>query len=221
MIRWVPLQWSRFICSTGRLLRFLLAGYGLFLLLLFYSPATDYLVRPLWVPADVRSAPAIVVLTSYAFADIGLLDEPAMRRIHGAAQLYRKGYAPLVIISGGDPSVQHARQPADLMAQFAEELGVPPSAILLEKQSEDTHASAVHVAALCRQRGIERVLLVSDAMHMRRAVSVFHAQRLPVSPVPVDPWALIWETPQMRLGKFWGAMHEYGGLLYYWWKGWI
>jgi uncharacterized SAM-binding protein YcdF (DUF218 family) len=180
----------------------------------------DYFVRPLWIPPDVRPAPAIVVLTAYVSED-GVLNESAMRRIHAAAGLYRDGLAPLVIISGGDPTVHSTRQPADFMAQFAHELGIPPSAILLEKESENTHSSAMHVAALCRRRGIERILLVTDAVHMRRAVSAFRAQHLSVSPVPADPWALNWETPQIRLGKFWGALHEYGGLLYYWWKGWI
>ncbi len=69
--------------------------------------------------------------------------------------------------------------------------------------------------------GIKQVLLVTDAVHMRRAVAAFRAQDLSVSPAPADPWSLGWETPVVRLRKFWAALHEYGGLLYYWWKGWI
>jgi uncharacterized SAM-binding protein YcdF (DUF218 family) len=209
-----------FFYSAARVLRLLLVVYGLFMLVLFYSPMADYFVRPLWIPPDVRPAPAIVVLTAYVSGN-GILSESAMRRIHAASRLYREGLSPFMIISGGDPSSPQTQQPADFMAQFASELGVPPSAILLEKQSENTHTSSVHVAALCRQRGIDRVLFVTDAVHMRRAGGVFRAQHLSVSPVPADPSALNWETPQIRLGTFWGAFHEYGGLLYYWWKGWI
>jgi uncharacterized SAM-binding protein YcdF (DUF218 family) len=206
--------------SAASALRLLLAAYGLFMLIIFCSPLADYTVRPLGVTEDLRPAPAIVVLTAYVSED-GVLNESAMRRIHTASRLYRDGLAPLVIISGGDPTRPSTRQPADFMAQFAGELGIPSTAILLEKASENTHASAINVSALCRQRRIERVLLVTNAVHMRRAVSAFRAQHLSVSPAPADPWALHWETPGIRLRKFWGALHEYGGLLYYWWRGWI
>ncbi len=206
--------------SIGRVTRFLLAAYGLSLLLISYSPVADYLVSPLWISPDRTPAPAIVVLTAWVSPD-GVLNEPAMRRTHEAARLYREGLSPLVIISGGDPTPQGERQSADFMAQFANELGIPRSAILLEKKSRDTYSSGVHVRDLCRALGIQRILLVTDAVHMRRAVAVFHAQGLVVSPVPADPWALGWETPMARLGKFGAAVHEYGGLLYYRWKGWI
>ena len=204
----------------GKVVRLLLAAYGLLLLCIFYSPLADYLVRPLYVPADLRPAPAIVVLTAYVSPN-GVLNESALRRIHTAARLYHRGLSPLVIISGGDPASSNDRQPADFMAEFAGELGVPQSAIILEKGSRNTHYSAVNVAALCREKGIERVLLVTDAAHMRRAMASFEAQGLTVSPAPADPWALGWETPTVRLRKFLAALHEYGGLLYYRWKGWI
>ncbi len=206
--------------SIGRVARFLLAGYGLSLLLIFYSPIADYMVRPLWIPADLRPAPAIVVLTAYVSQD-GVLNEQAMRRTHMGAQLYREGLAPLVIISGGDPIPGSDLQSADFMAEFATELGIPRQAVLLEKKSQNTYSSAVHVGAMCRELGIQRVLLVTDASHMRRAVAAFQKQNLLVSPAPSDSWALFWEGPQIRLSKFWAAIHEYGGLLYYRWKGWI
>jgi len=203
----------------GKILLWLLATYGVFVLAVFHSPLADYMVRPLRVPAEVQPAPAIVVLTAYVSPD-GVLNESAMRRTHAAARLYHQGLSPLVIFTGGD-STSNVRQSADFMAEFASELGVPRSAIILEKKLKNTHFSAVNVAALCRERGIERVLLVSDAVHMRRATAAFRAQRLAVSPAPADPWSLWWETPDIQLKKFWAALHEYGGLLQYWWKGWI
>ena len=208
------------IRTVGKISRLILASYGLVLLLLFYSPLADYFVQPLWVPADLRPAPAIVVLTAYATPN-GVLTEPAIRRVHAAARLYHQGLSPRVIISGGDSAAHKDPQPADFMAKFAGELGIHLSAILMNKSSQNTHASAVQVAALCRARGIQRVLLVTDAVHLRRAVAAFRAQGLEVSPVPADPWALTWETPLIRLGKFQAALHEYGGLLHYWWQGWI
>ena len=204
----------------GKIIWFFLGAYGLLLLLIFYSPVADHMVRLLQVPADLRPAPAIVVLTAYVAPD-GTLNESAMRRIHAAARLYHRKLSPLVIITGGDSDTPEAPQPADFMAGFAGGLGIPPTAIIVEKESKNTHFSAVTVAALCRQRNIQHVLLVTDAVHMRRAAAAFRAQGLSVSPVPADPWSLWWETPEIQLKKFWAALHEYGGLLYYWWQGWI
>ncbi len=212
-------RWTVLV-GVGKTLQLILSAFGLFMLIVLYSPITDYLVRPLWVPAELKPAPAIVVLTAYVTGG-GVMNESAMRRTHMAARLYRNGLAPLLIITGGNTQSQSTRQPADFMARFAEELGVPHSAILLEKASADTHESAVHVAALCRERGIQHVLLITDASHMRRAAGAFRAQHLQVSPAPADPGSLTWETPNVRLGKFWASLHEYAGLLYYWWKGWI
>jgi len=204
----------------GKILLWLLATYAVLVLAIFYSPLTDYMVGPLRVPAEVQPAPAIVVLTAYVAPD-GTLNESAMRRVHAAARLYHRKLSPLVIITGGDSDTPEARQLADSMAGFAGELGIPPTAIILEKESQNTHFSAVNVAALCRQRHIQHVLLVTDAVHMRRAAAAFRAQGLSVSPVPADPWSLWWETPEIQLKKFWAAVHEYGGLIHYWWKGWI
>jgi uncharacterized SAM-binding protein YcdF (DUF218 family) len=190
------------------------------LLAVFYSPVADYVVQPLWVPSEPKPVPALVVLTAWVSAE-GVMNESALRRTMAAARLFRSGLAPLVIISGGDPTRAPERQHADFMAEFAGELGVPRSKILLEKGSKNTYESGVKVSSLCRDRGIRRVILVTDAVHLRRAVAVFEAQGLEVLPVAADPWTLGWETPQARLAKFLAALHEYEGLLYYRWQGWI
>jgi uncharacterized SAM-binding protein YcdF (DUF218 family) len=178
------------------------------------------MVQPLWVKPDPQPAPAIVLLTAWVSSE-GVMNEQALRRTLAAARLFRAGLSDLVIISGGDPSQARDGQDADFMAGFAGELGVPRSKIILEKGSRNTYESGVNVASLCRDRGIRVVILVTDAMHMRRAVAVFDAQRLRVLPVAADPWTLGWERPQARLAKFLGALHEYGGLVYYRWRGWI
>ena len=196
-----------------------LAIYGLTVLVVFYCPLSDFMVRSLWVDPDRSRAPAIVVLTAWASPD-GILNEQALRRIHTAARLFRDGLSPLLIISGGDTESEQWSV-AGHMAEFANELGVPRSAIVLENESKNTYESAVRVAALSRKLGFDRALLVTDAAHMRRAAGAFRRQGLSVSPVPADPWALGWETPMLRMRKFWSAIHEYGGLLYYRYRGWI
>jgi uncharacterized SAM-binding protein YcdF (DUF218 family) len=70
------------------------------------------------------------------------------------------------------------------MATLLSELGVPRDAILLEPSSRNTYQNAVNTRAILEVQGIDRVLLVTSAFHMRRAVAAFQA--LDVS-IGLDP----------------------------------
>jgi uncharacterized SAM-binding protein YcdF (DUF218 family) len=51
--------------------------------------------------------------------------------------------------------------------------GVPASALRLEGRSRNTRENAANSVALVRQVGAKRVLLVTSALHMPRALAVF------------------------------------------------
>jgi uncharacterized SAM-binding protein YcdF (DUF218 family) len=51
------------------------------------------------------------------------------------------------------------------MRQFMLALGGPDSALLLEPQSRNTTQNAKYTASLLGERGIERILLVTSALH--------------------------------------------------------
>lgn len=197
-----------------------LAAYGLAALLVLYTPLAELMVAPLRIPSVEMPAEAIVVLTAWA-SPTGVLNEPALRRVHKAARLFRQGLAPVLIISGGGDPESEGHRTAEFMARFAEELGVPAAAVILEQNSRNTFESAVNVSARCRALRIHTVFLVTDAIHMRRASGAFAHQGVTVLPASADPWNQMWETPGIRMEKFWAAVHEYAGLLYYRWKGWL
>ena len=73
------------------------------------------------------------------------------------------------------------------MGEFLAALGVPHSAILLEGNSRDTNGNARYVArwaATLPER--PRILLVTSALHMPRALLEFKAAGLDVVPAPTD-----------------------------------
>jgi uncharacterized SAM-binding protein YcdF (DUF218 family) len=72
------------------------------------------------------------------------------------------------------------------MRTVLQDFGVPPSATLLEEASRNTRENATMTAALLRQRGIDRILLVTSALHMERARRHFVAEGLSVEPAPTD-----------------------------------
>jgi uncharacterized SAM-binding protein YcdF (DUF218 family) len=72
------------------------------------------------------------------------------------------------------------------MRTVLQDFGVPPSATLLEDASRNTCEDAVMTATLLRQRGIDKILLVTSALHMERARRHFVAEGLAVEPAPTD-----------------------------------
>lgn len=178
--------------------------------------------------AAVAHAPAIVVLGGAVSpprlggSEIDL--HTAADRVWYAARLFHAGKAPLLILSGGSDPERQAISEARAMAIFLADLGVPAQAIVLEEQSRNTRQNAANSAALLKARGIDRILLVTSALHMPRAVTLFMAQGLQVVPAPTDfeasqpppPGLLAWLPDALALDTSGRAMKEIVGK----WVGW-
>ncbi len=110
-----------------------------------------------------------------------LMDASRLRTVCGATY-WRAGLAPKMLLSGSDATVRRTGVlESHKMKWWAIELGVPESAILLEDRSRTTYENAIQTRALL---GNSRVLLVTDAYHMPRAVEFFAKQGLSVTPAP-------------------------------------
>ncbi len=72
------------------------------------------------------------------------------------------------------------------MRAFLRDLGVPETAIVIEDRSTDTQANAAYSAQWLRSQGIDRVILVTSALHMARARMQFERTGLHVEPAPAD-----------------------------------
>lgn len=102
-----------------------------------------------------------------------------------------------VLVSGGKVFSDTPGPPcAQVMRDFLERLVVPTSRLIVEDQSRNTYENAVNSARLLRERGITRVVLVTEASHMRRAQGCFLQQGIEVVPAPCQfrapglPWTL-------------------------------
>lgn len=124
-----------------------------------------------------------------------------------AARLYRKGYAPLLIPSGGFSKVQGGFQGVkkgaekygtdfDCEADFLETVllknGVPKEAILKETEATYTLENAEKTKVLLQKKNISihQAILCCKAHHARRSFlyysMVFPEVNILVHPVPVD-----------------------------------
>lgn len=113
-----------------------------------------------------------VITTAEDFSQVSLND--SAERLFEAARLWRLGYAPLIVLSGGSAEIlDHQQKEAPLMAQLLEDLGVPTDCLVQESESRNTWENALHVKELLQARGYHKVLLVSSALHMKRSKAIF------------------------------------------------
>lgn len=213
---------ARWLHQSRTTLIYLLAAHGLAAALVFYTPLTEWLALPLLIPQQqLASADAIVTLGAWATAT-GDLNESGLRRTIQAADLYRDGIAPVVVVTGSPVTEPGSGSAVEAMAALLSRLGVPDTAIVLDRQSANTHASAVTIAAVAKTKGWTRVILVTDAAHQPRATRSFHKAGLEGTPVSAaSVWDLGAAQPSARARRVGVLAHEYGGLLYYWYRGWI
>lgn len=135
---------------------------------------------------------AIVVLGGGTEPAVPPRPQPEMNsaadRLFYAANLYRAGKAPQVILSGGNILwlENPADTPADDMQNLLVQLGVPPEAMVLEGESQNTEENARYTAQILRERGITDFLLVTSAIHMPRSMMLFEAEGLNPRPAPCD-----------------------------------
>jgi uncharacterized SAM-binding protein YcdF (DUF218 family) len=131
-----------------------------------------------------------------------------------------------VLVTGGaEPG---NRSEAEIMRDLLVVMGVPAGAILLEQASRNSYDNAVHTAAMLRQMGAEKILLVTSAFHMRRSVAVFAAQGVAVIPAPTDYQRLVgqggsprWLPAVSDLWQSTHALHEIMGYWVYRYRGWL
>jgi uncharacterized SAM-binding protein YcdF (DUF218 family) len=150
--------------------------------------------------------------------------DDTMNRCVCAARLYHRGGPCPVVVSGGRV-LPDAEAPtcAAVMRDFLEELGVSADDVLLEDESRTTYENAARCRELLERRGLCRVVLVTDADHLFRAVRCFRKQGLEVVPAPCNFRAgrLFWQPreflPDARAAQHVGeAAHEWLGTLWYW-----
>ena len=109
-------------------------------------------------------------------------------RVLYAAELYKEGKAPFILLSGGDIEwlSSGSTTPAEDMATLLMQMGVPESALWLETESKNTYENALYAKEFLEEQDINQILLITSAMHMPRAVALFEKQGFEVTPLPVD-----------------------------------
>lgn len=102
-----------------------------------------------------------------------------------AFELHRQTGLP-ILVSGGPADGPGSLTVAGEMAKLLVELGVPEAEILREEISTSTRSNAVETVRILRERGFKRPILVTSALHVRRAELLFAQLGVPVDGVGCD-----------------------------------
>jgi uncharacterized SAM-binding protein YcdF (DUF218 family) len=133
-------------------------------------------------------------------------------RLDHAADLYRRGLAPLIVVTGGRREGDRFTE-AGAGAAYLEALGIPGNAIERETTSSHSWESLAAAARFLRDDGIDRVLLVSDPYHSYRIEAIADDLGLDasVSPTRTSPTgtagelrAMVRETAAVAVGRIVG-----------------
>ncbi len=112
-------------------------------------------------------ADAIIVLGAAAY---DARPSPVFEeRIRHGLDLYRRGNAPVLVFTGGYGSGARFAE-SQVARRYAMRHGIPESAILIETTSRTTQENLVQARGLMQDHGLRRAIVVSDPLHMARAL---------------------------------------------------
>jgi len=214
---------------------------GPFLLLsLISTPAVAYLAlgtlewsyssRP-----DLTERPGMIVVLSGSMtapkddrrrAELG--PDTYYRCLHALALYRQLGGCPILVSGGLSEGAPEGPPLAEAMEIFFRERGVKATDLSVENRSLNTHENAVECSRLLRERGIGRIVLITDAKHLWRASGCFEQEGIVVLPSGCNAYTARYPNrpedyvPSPRgAAHFLDAFHEWVGLAYYKVRGWL
>ena len=171
------------------------------------------LVYAAWISIEIErqstreeAQPADVILVLGAAEYRGRSSPVLKARLDHALDLYRKGLAPRMMTTGGaggDPVFTEG----DVGRDYLTSQGVPPEAIVVEREGSSTVASTALAGEIMRRMGMQSAIVVSDGYHIYRVKKMLEGRGIIVygSPRP--------ERARDSLGYRWNYVKQAVGYL--------
>lgn len=166
---------------------------------------------------EARPSGALVVLGGRVLAG-GKPSAALLRRVGHACELWQRGLAPKIVMTGGRDGGGLSQ--AEAARTIALARGLPPDVFLLDEHSRNTAENVREAAKLMRGAGLPSAIVVSDGYHLLRARQLFRREGLEVATSPSEPessglsrlywtsrevaalmaspWLLVTKPPQVR-----------------------
>lgn len=187
--------------------------------ILFHTPLIWFIGSPLKLSDVPEKADAIVVLAG-GVGESGRAGQGYEERVQYAVELYKKGYSPHLIFSSG---FKYAIKEAEVMKALAVSLGVPEGSIILEENARNTYENIVLSNAILRKEHWKKAILISSPYHMLRTSLVCKKTAPDVRFIYTPPPHSIFYGNEgvVRMKHIVAIFHEYLGIAFYYFKGYI
>jgi len=152
-------------------------------------------------------------------------------RLFQAIELYKKGIVRKIVFTGGSGSLQHQQyKEGDYVQRYLRDIGLPDSAIVIERNSRNTYENAVMTKKLLDSLMPNgNYLLVTSGMHLRRAKACFDKAGLKTMAYSTDNYSgprkfqldhlLLPDAETLQNWNF--LLHELSGYVVYKMKGYL
>ena len=119
--------------------------------------------------AEDQKCRADVAVILGAAAYNGEVSPVYRERIDHGITLYEEGYVDRLIVTGGTAD-QGEESDASAAKKYLLSRGIPEEAVLMEDQSSITQENLENSKAIMEENGYETAIIVSDPLHMKRAM---------------------------------------------------
>ncbi len=152
------------------------------------------------------------------------------RAITAVELVRRKKATALVLAGGGDPENPESPNEVKALRHWINTWGIDFAPVYDLGACRNTNDEAEKMQKLMKEHGWSSLILVTSAFHMGRAQRVFLTKGISVKPAACDFYALNESragggfnlVPRPRkLIEFEQYLHEWCGIIYYRWRGWI
>lgn len=151
------LRVGRWVLLTCLLVLTVAVGYYLVTLAQVYSTGRS----------DDRDPVDAIVVMGAAQYD-GRPSPQLAARLDHVLEIWSDDVAPLVVATGGNIPGDRFTE-AEASAAYLSERGIPEEALLLENDGSNSYDSLVGVAEMLDERGLDRVVIVTDPYHALRS----------------------------------------------------
>jgi uncharacterized SAM-binding protein YcdF (DUF218 family) len=157
--------------------------------------------------SNVRADAAVVLGAAMWGAELS----PVFReRVNHVLELYRSGRVRKIIFTGGQGNNGEPTE-SSAARRYAVENGVPEDDILIEEDSHSTYENILYAKRVADAHRLRRVLIVSDPMHMKRAMAM--ANDLGMEAYPSPTLTTKYQSARSQLGLLAHETYYYIGYL--------
>ncbi len=139
----------------------------MFLVIIFYSIFNTLSIWNYAKDDETRSADVAIILG--AATDGREVSSVFEERLNHGIWLYENGYVGNIILTGGYGE-GNDRSDADIAKEYMVSQGILEEDILLEEKSTITEENLENAKIIMEQEGYDIALIVSDPLHMKRAM---------------------------------------------------